>query len=679
VRFFRKSFQLLYSQRSRSLPEWVYAAIVVLGCTPCAGAAGGPSKWLHTERLIQMGYQGQGIRVGVISGGALNYSRLARQGVLPAELASAGPRSDEGDEGDWMMQVVHQIAPRAVLGFCAAQEPDKTVACARELVSRFHADIVVDDLNPQPVYTHPTVKATGLAELARQYPQVLFFTGAGNNGGGYYEGPWTPAELVVNGASYLAQDFGRSLGTEPDPYNTFALESGEGVTVLLGTSGSPEMAANSGASSALCEERNFAIRLVFLDVNGALLSSTESRCTVSSLAYRNREHRPQQVRLAVLLPEGGTRTRFGLKVVALRQAEGVSPLALTHRTTGGAGNSATTPHLIAVAAVDPFSGWRDHYLYEAFTNSGPQCQEVVRLDVRRIPSSKPRCFQQPAFVVPDRLTVVMPEGAGQRREPFIGSSAAGAAAAAVAALLRSARVSSEKLVELLEQTAISQTDTKGWNAHYGYGLIDADAAAVAAGVLAPANTPDNTRSTSDNSLRGASRGNSRRMFERANRGDQDALASLTGAANSGDTSAQTWLAMYLHGVGNDPMAAKWALAAADHGEPAAQGFLGSMYNRGWGLPEDPRAAQAWWLRAARAGLASAMFNLGTTMAHGRGSPTDLLTGFALMRASVVRGLEAANAEVEVAEVQARLAPQQLRAVKVLVVHYAKDPGAIPEP
>ena len=676
---FRKSFQLRFSRHSRSLAEWLCAAIAVLGCVPSAGAEAGPSQWLHTERLIQRGFQGQGIRVGVISGGASNYSVLARQGVLPAELVSAGPHRDQGDEGDWMMQVVHQIAPQAVLGFCAAQEPDQTVACARELVSRFHADIVVDDLNPQPVYTHPTVKGMGLAELAREHPQVLFFTGAGNNGGGYYEGQWTPTELVVNGARYLAQDFGQSLGVAADPYNSFALAPGEGVTVLLGMSAGPDTAANTDTTGEHCEERNFVIRLAFFDVNGAVLNSTESRCTVSSLAYRNREHRPQQVRLAVLLPDGGRRARFELKMVAVRQGEGVSPLTLTHRTPGGAGNSATAPHLVAVAAVDPFSGWRDRYLYESFTNSGPQCLEVVWLESRRPLSSKPQCFQQPAFVVPDRMTVVMSEGAGERREPFIGSSAAGAAAAGVAALLRSARISSEKLVELLEQTAISQTDTKDWNAHYGYGLIDADAAAVAAGVLAAANTPNSTSVPSGIPGLGAPRGNAQSLFERANRGDRDALVSLTGAANAGDTRAQTWLAMYLHGVGNDPMAAKWALTAADHGEPAAQGFLGSMYNRGWGVPEDARAAQAWWLRAAHAGIASAMFNLGTTMAHGRGSATDPLTGYALMRASVVRGLGAVDTQVELDEVRARLAPQQLRAVEALAARYAADPATVPEP
>lgn len=55
-----------------------------------------------------------------------------------------------------MMQVVNQIAPRAQLALCPGGAPEQTVECARE------------------------------------HPQVLFFTCAGNNGGGYYEGSWTP-------------------------------------------------------------------------------------------------------------------------------------------------------------------------------------------------------------------------------------------------------------------------------------------------------------------------------------------------------------------------------------------------------------------------------------------------------------------------------------------------------
>lgn len=666
-----------YERRSCLLP-FALAALAILNygalwaaSTPDLGSL------LHTGRLVQSGYQGQGVRVGVISAGASNYAALSRQQILPADVTFLGDHSNDGDEGDWMMQVVHQIAPRAQLAFCPGGEPAQTVDCARELVTRFHADIVVDDLNPSPVYEYPTLKAAGFAELVHQHPDVLFFTGAGNNGGGYYEGRWTPTPVDVDGTRYLAQDFGRSLGEGSDSYDALELPPGTDAALLLGTTSSP-----TGAPSQ-CDANNPDVRLALFDANGAMLGSVNSRCPLLQLKYRNSGLQPRQVRVAVLLPAGSHVGAFALKLVAVRLGGGTSPVTLNHRTGGGAGNSATATGLIAVAAVDPNSGWRNRFLYEDFANAGPQCLNETQAGPSRWSVlAQPQCFQQPAFVVPDRAVVAMPGPAGDRYEPFIGNSSAGPAAAAVAALLRSARIPAGRVVELLEHTAIAQTDTPGWDAHYGYGLIDADAAAVAAGVLPAVRSADAVASRPEKLepfhptpafLR------NRLLGEQAQRGNREALARLTDAAKSGDVEAQTWLATYQHGVGNDTEAARWALTAADQGEPVAQGFLGSMYNRGWGVPEDPRAAQSWWLRAARAGVASALFNLGTTVAHGRGAPADPVLGYALMRAASSRGMQFSPMDTDIAEIRSSLNPQQLQAGEIQAARFAADPVAVPAP
>ena len=668
-----------HEHRTCTAPS-ILAAVAILYCnTPWAVPTLDLGGLLHAQRLLQSGYQGQGARVGVISGGASSYATLAQHRILPADVAILGSHpDDEGDdEGDWMMQVVHQIAPRAKLAFCSAAEPAQTVDCARELVNHFHADIVVDDLNPLPIYEYPTPKAVGLAELAHEHPDVLFFTGAGNDGGGYYEGRWTPISLVVNGTPYLAQDFGQSLGKGSDPYDVFVLAPQSDTVVSLGTN------ANPSGADASCEEKSPEVRLTLFDTYGTVLKSTSSHCPLLSLRYRNPELQSRPVRVAVLLPAGSHPGRFALKLVTVRVGGGISPLALSYRTGGGAGNSATAAGLIAVAAVDPFSGWRDRYLYEPFANSGPQCLGYVQSGLARWTVLKePQCFQQPALVVPDRTIVAVAGPNGERYEPFVGNSAAGPAAAGVAALLHSAHIPSERILELLEHTAIPQTDAEGWNPHYGYGLIDADAAAVAAGVLPAVRSQDNAQRSSDQTaLSPTSPSVLRyRLFsEQARRGDRGALAMLNHAANSGDVEAQTSLAMYLHGVGNDTDAATWALAAAEQGAPAAQGFLGSMYNRGWGVPEDPRAAQSWWLRAARVGVANAMFNLGTNLAHGRGAPADPALGYALMRAASLRGLEFSPMNADIAEIRSRLDAQQLQAAETQAAHFAADPGTLPDP
>ena len=661
---------------SLARPRLAACLVVLAAAVPCAGAHGITARSseaiLHTHRLLRAGDRGQGVRVGVISHGASFYATLKRQGILPA-VGFYGGNASRGDEGDWMLQIVHRIAPEARLAFCPGGPVRRTVACARALVRKFHADIVVDDINPQPVYQFPTPKAVGYARLTREHPNVLFFTGAGNNGGGYYQAPWTPTALVLNGAAYLAQDFGASMGRGSDPYERFKVPPGTGVRVLLGTSADPN-------GRPRCSAGNPEVRLVLLDGAGRVLETTHGRCPILTLSERPPPEESGPLRLAVLLPPGARPAHYRLKLVTvLLGVAGVSPLALRYHTRGGAGNSATAANVAAVAAVDPNTGWHRRYLYEAFANAGPQCMDYVRTAMRWTALSKPRCVRQPAFAAPDRLGVVMAGAHEERFAPFTGDSAAGPAAAGVAALLLSAHVRARRVISLLESTALAQVDATGWNAHYGYGLLDADAAAVKAGVLRPS-APTKTSSPVIPLFRHtAAFLKERQLAQQAREGDRQALAQLLSGAHHGNADAQTWLARYEQNRGDEALAAHWARVAAERGQPFAQSLLGSMYNSGRGVPMDPRAAQAWWWRAARAGIAAAMFNMGSTLAHGRGAPPDPELSYALMRAAFQRGLRFRSMFRAMALARLRMRSSQIGSAERLARRFAGDPGAIPVP
>lgn len=77
------------------------------------------NQLLHTSELRAKGFDGQGVRVGVISNGTNNYPALRQANILPGNVQIYGKPTAQGDEGDWMMQIVHNIAPAARLGFCA--------------------------------------------------------------------------------------------------------------------------------------------------------------------------------------------------------------------------------------------------------------------------------------------------------------------------------------------------------------------------------------------------------------------------------------------------------------------------------------------------------------------------------------------------------------------------------
>ena len=595
------------------------------------------ARILRVARLWQAGDGGQGVRVGVISNGARNDRTLVGHGILPPDIAF--PRGyGQGDEGDWMLQVVHDVAPRAQLGFCPGGPARRTVACARTLVTVFHADIVVDDMNPQPIFFAPTIKAQGLASLLKRHPGVLFFTGDGNNGGGYYQGRWRPQAVTLAGRRDKAQVFG--VGPAATPYDGLWVSPRARAVILLGTNARP---ASRGGR---CVASNPRITLLVTNRQGAVLARTTSRCAALHVRLRNRRARWVHWRVFVLTRTSTWPPAFALKLVAIRIGLGVSPLFLTVHTGGGAGNSATFPGLMAVAAVDPYSGYHHRYLVEPYANSGPQC-----LDYRWGPSgldrlTRPMCFQQPVFAAPDKTQVAMPaaNARGYRWRAFSGDSAAGPAAAGVAALLLADHVPPARIEAVLQRTARFQGGRPGWAPRTGYGLIDAEAAAVRVGLLAP--RPHRARHPW------------RAPFTGHAAFHQDHL--LLQAARAGD-----------HG------AAQRLQRLAQHGQPLAQSLLGTLYNRGWGVALDPRAAHAWWARAAQRGVVDAIYNLGMTWAIGRGATPNPTVGYSLMRVAQRRGLPVPAMRRALRRVRALLSPSARARAESLERRFAANPARIP--
>jgi len=50
--------------------------------------------------------------------------------------------------------------------------------------------------------------------------------------------------------------------------------------------------------------------------------------------------------------------------------------------------------------------------------------------------------------------------------------------------------------------------------------------------------------------------------------------------------------------------------------------MGSLYDNGYGVPQDDQEAVRWWRLAAEQGDAAAQFNLGVSYDQGRGVPQD---------------------------------------------------------
>ena len=95
------------------------------------------------------------------------------------------------------------------------------------------------------------------------------------------------------------------------------------------------------------------------------------------------------------------------------------------------------------------------------------------------------------------------------------------------------------------------------------------------------------------------------------------LVSLVGLARAGLDEADR---AYVRG--DYATALKEYRALAEQGDVDAQFMLGSMYDKGYGVPQDHTEAVKWYRKAAEQGDAQAQFSLGIMYFNGKGVPQD---------------------------------------------------------
>ena len=98
----------------------------------------------------------------------------------------------------------------------------------------------------------------------------------------------------------------------------------------------------------------------------------------------------------------------------------------------------------------------------------------------------------------------------------------------------------------------------------------------------------------------------------------DNYASLDAAVAAGNPVAQLQKGLTRLQSGNEDAAATFIRAAANQGLPAAQYYLGNMYENGQGVPQDAPQARMLTERAARAGHRIAMYDLALYYIEGKG-------------------------------------------------------------
>jgi hypothetical protein len=422
---------------------------------------------LHMDQVRAAGFRGQGVRVGVISTGVVNLATYQSAGTLPSSVYVSQNTAGKLDEGSWMLELVHQHAPEATLGFCDGLDLDFN-GCIEDLADNFHADIIVDDILFAGQF-YPDSSADVVSQREAMNDRLVFIHLAGNEQqGGYWRGPFVPTQAQLDGATVTVLDFGLASGTASDTFNTVTVPPAAHLILIVNWNDPPHGASNHALSAHLLDSNSKEI------AHASSLSDPTVR-----LDYTNSTGTDQVVRLVVTLDGGGTADGLAVQVTEGSPTCNIECQPLAHATSGLAGGTVGD---FADALVVGATNARSPRTLENWSNRGP-----FQIDFQANPDpaaadgyqytrlDSPLQVAKPDLVAPDCVTVPFSNGKTLANDQFCGTSAAVPAIAGAAALLESAGFDRVRVLKALRTTAVPLGGSD-WDPGYGFGLADVAAA-----------------------------------------------------------------------------------------------------------------------------------------------------------------------------------------------------------
>jgi subtilisin family serine protease len=391
---------------------------------------------IGTDQLRSGGCKGRGVKVGVISDGVDNRTAAQATNDLPSNI-TIQTHAGSGDEGTAILEIVHDLAPEARLGFCGPQTSVEMIQCVSDLANVFGAKIIVDNVS---FFNEPFFEDGAVAQAVQNVlPNVVYASSAGNLAQGHYEGNYQT--VSYQGAD--CHDFGRAAGGSSDATMNVLVSPGGFLLVVLQWN---DLFGGSGN-----------------DYNLFILNDAEDTILTGSVDIQAGTDDP--IEGAIYQNTSGSTVRVKVVINKYRGADRFMEMILYGNAQveeynvpeGSIFGHAAVPGVLATAAIaanDP-----GHDTIEYFSSRGPS----------RIFFPAPETRQKPDVTGIDGVSVT---GAGGFPSPFYGTSASAAHVAGLAALLRPAYPTAAATVAAIKNGAID-LGAPGFDYTFGTGRISA--------------------------------------------------------------------------------------------------------------------------------------------------------------------------------------------------------------
>jgi subtilisin-like proprotein convertase family protein len=161
---------------------------------------------------------GVGVKVGVLSDGVNSLRASAVSGDLPPDVEVLPDQAGDGDEGTAILEIVHDLAPKAQLAFATATTSAESFAANIRALRAAGCDIIVDDVL---YFAESSFQDGPIAQAVIDVTKdgALYFTSAGNQQNlddgtaGNWEGDFAGAGPVGKFAG-AAHDFDPGPGVQ---------------------------------------------------------------------------------------------------------------------------------------------------------------------------------------------------------------------------------------------------------------------------------------------------------------------------------------------------------------------------------------------------------------------------------------------------------------------------------